>query len=457
MEVEHGGERELGMQQKHRKHIEANIANLRKCTNYKAIMHESVVCGLLSETMRHNIEELNGEAYSMPKEDQELEKHRRYFLKITKRGPLAYEDLKKVLRRLGYVDALRILDSVDNQNNEFISINQRPSGSSNNNVVNSNSNVHSNNNNNGNNNSKLDTDIVDNRLKSPSDPEWRLQPYTTPVVGQTRVVIKSDRIHTDKLPTYKMQSQHDRGVLFIVNIIDFLDPGKKRSGAEGDGDSLIHVFREIGFTIFNYHNLNQEDFFSTLHKLTESDYVKRTECFVLVLMTHGERINAKDRVLFSDGSLSEVKKITDHFQADKCPHLRDKPKVLIFPFCRGDKADSGRDVAHIPQEPQVQHDSITYTNVPTLTNMLVAYASVPGYETHRDPTNGSWYIQKLCDVIANNAHDTCMEDLLKLTEAAVAKMRTQKGDLQTAQYENSGFSKKLFFNPGCYLDPNTAN
>ncbi|XP_060652025.1 caspase Dronc [Drosophila nasuta] len=445
MEVE--PERELGMQQKHRKHIESNIPQLINCTDYKALMNETVACGLLSLTMRDNIELLNGEAYNMSAVDLQHEQHRKYFEKITKRGPHAYEALKQVFKRLRLMDALRILESVDDSNGgDFISL------SNNNQQRNSNLSQIVNNNNN--------ADIVDNRLK-PTDPSLILQPYTQPLPGQTRVVIKSDRIHTDKLPVYKMQSQHNRGVLLIVNIIDFLNVKRKRKGAEGDGTSLIHVFREFGFTVFNYDNLNQKEFFSTLQKLTESEYVQRTECFVLVLMTHGMRLNEKDRVEFKDGSICKVSKIIDHFQADKCPHLHDKPKVLIFPFCRGEQPDAGRHVQLMPQpQPQIDTDSISSTNinVPTLNNLLVAYASIPGYETHRDEETGSWYIQKLCDIFARNAHNTCLEDMLKLIQDTVGNMRTREGNLQTAQYENNGFSKKLYFNPGFYLGKNdTAN
>lgn len=281
-----------------------------------------------------------------------------------------------------------------------------------------------------------------------------LTPFVGQVNGQRRQVTKSTQIHTDNvLGVYPMQSKQNRGVLFIVNIIDFPDPNIKRNGADGDSESLIHIFREIGFTTFYYKNLNCNQFFETLRELTNSDYVRDTECFVMVLMTHGERYQEVDKVNFSDGSLSNVKTIIDHFQPNRCPNLLHKPKVLIFPFCRGETPDHGQNVKHsVSTSMRIQTDGMPIDNVPTLSDILVCYASTPGFETHRDPKEGSWYIQKLCDTIAEHAHNTSLEDMLKKTNSLVGKMRTKRGHLQTGAFDNLGFNKKLFFNPGFFIE-----
>ncbi|KAM8709714.1 hypothetical protein ACLKA7_016511 [Drosophila subpalustris] len=427
-------ERELGMQQNHRNHILRNIDNLIRSTSYPEIMNETVARGLLSTRMRQEIEN----PYNMSQSDVLHEQHKRYFEKITKRGPRAYEVLKDIVRSKGFFEALRVLESVEDYNSglPYVSLSQ----------------MHRSNNNNSNNKS---TDIVDTRIKSHNNETGSPQPYTEPVEGQTRVVIKSDRIHKDEVVGhYTMQSQHDRGVLLVVNVIEFRLPEKFRSGAEVDGKSLIHIFREIGFTIFYQKNLNKDEFINYLRAVTMSEYVRRAECFVMALMTHGERVGEQDTALFSDGSIIEIKKIVDHFQADNCPYLRDKPKVLLFPFCRGEKLDSGKSQF---QMMTTQTDGMPpYINVPTLSDLLLCYASTAGYETHRDTEEGSWYIQKFCDTMAEHAHNLSLEDILKKTQLKVGNMRTKEGTLQTGEYNSLGFNKKLFFNPGFYLDPNTA-
>ncbi|XP_068148589.1 caspase Dronc [Drosophila tropicalis] len=437
-------EREIGMPLKLRNHIIDNIDILVKNTNYTRLATECVRLGMLTPIMRKRIEDLNGERLNLSEDDVLLQQHRNLFVKITKRGPTAYGLLLQAVRSQGCLQAVQILESTNQRPNEqpFISIATMQ-------------------------NNRNSTDIVDTTtlpvpvavpptvVEGPCaskekvhDVTGPVTPYEDPVVGQTRVVLKSDRIHDNSaLGIYTMQTKHNRGVLFMVNIIDFPDSKKRRNGAEIDSDSLIHIFREMGFIIFAYKNVNQDEFFDMLRKVTSSTYVQTTECFVMVLMTHGERVGEVDKVEFCDGSVADVIGIKNHFRANSSPYLVHKPKVLIFPFCRGRKSDPG-----LPG-PMIETDGVHYSNVPTLSDMLVSYASTAGNQSHRDPDNGSWYIQKFCDTMANHAHNTHVEDILKITHTAVGNMRTQGGFLQTGTYDNIGFNKKLYFNPGFYLEP----
>ncbi|XP_001353710.1 caspase Dronc [Drosophila pseudoobscura] len=452
--------REIGMLQKHRDHINEHLDELVKCTNYTRIREECVRINLLSPDMLRNVEDLSGAGFNMSKEDSQLEQHRRLLIKITKRGPAAYNQLITVLRNVGSLQAVKLLEDVSEQNSgsPFISINERKI-------------------------TRKSADIVDTPSPAPTATADRdgacvskreyneaggtLIPYTEPVDGQKRDVKKSDRVHTDEVVgTYNMQSQHYRGVLLMINIIDFPDTERKRNGAEVDSDSLIHLFREMGFTIFAYNNMNQEQFFDTLGKVTSSKYAQQTECFVMVLMTHGERVGEMDKVEFGDGSVVDVHKIKNYFQASVSPYLVHKPKVLIFPFCRGREADLGQRINHFDsigtaasrlsrqEETVVETEGrpSIYTNVPSLSDTLVCYASTPGYVTHRDAESGSWYIQTFCDMMADHAHNTPVEDILKKTNELVGHMRTSKGSMQTGSFDNLGFNKKLYFNPGFYTE-----
>ena len=47
---------------------------------------------------------------------------------------------------------------------------------------------------------------------------------------------------------------------------------------------------------------------------------------------------------------------------------------------------------------------------------LIAYATVPGYFAYRDKSNGSWFIQILCEVFMNHANKYHIEDLLKMVK-----------------------------------------
>ncbi|XP_016971736.1 caspase Dronc [Drosophila rhopaloa] len=444
-------EHEIGMLKKHREHIGNNLDYLVKSSNYGRVAMECVRLGILSSQMLRNTEDLNGERFNMDEEDVRLEQHRRLFLKVTQRGPTAYNQLITALKNINCLDAAQLLESVDESSSRpaFISINERKArGKS--------------------------SDIVDTRSpdtlegpcvsKRPSDELFGpLTPDLEPVVGDMRQVIKSNKIHTDdKLGTYKMQSRFNRGVLLMVNIIDFPDPKRKRNGAELDSNSLRHLFHELGFTVFAFGNMNQKQFFDVLGRVTSSSYVQNTECFMMILMTHGNRVDEKDKVEFCDGSVVDMYKIKEHFNSKNCPYLVRKPKVLFFPFCRGEIADQGHPksqydstapVSMPPEQEETQIETEGFvTNEPSLADTLVCYANTPGFVTHRDPGSGSWYIQKFYDMMAEHAHNTSVEDIVKMTHASVGNMRTKDGSMQTGSSENFGFNKKLFLNPGFYIE-----
>ncbi|KAH8349661.1 hypothetical protein KR084_003741 [Drosophila pseudotakahashii] len=270
-----------------------------------------------------------------------------------------------------------------------------------------------------------------------------------------REIQKSVKIHTDEIVgAYRMKSRN-RGVLLLVNIMDFPDPQSKRSGAETDSKSLEHLFEGMDFKVCSHDNLSQQEFFDVLGKLTSSSFVKETECFVLVLMSHGTRENDMDKVIFNDGAIVDLQRIENHFRANNCPHLVGKPKVLIFPFCRGDMLDRGFPRPGTSHCSSVQMEStlisFTNTNVATLADTLICYGNTAGFATHRDTKSGNWYIQKFCDIMAKYAHNTHLEDILKKTQAEAGEKRGPYQSLQTGSFVNIGFNKKLFFNPGVYI------
>lgn len=254
-----------------------------------------------------------------------------------------------------------------------------------------------------------------------------------------------------------MESETHRGVLFIANMIDFENQKyTRRNGGEADSDSLIHIFHEFGFKIFNYMNLTHKEFFYALKRLLESNYVRETECFVMVLMTHGEREGEIDRVQLSDNTYCNVDDITNLFQSKNCPYLSQKPKVLIYPFCRGSQPDNGTTPNYhnmpVTSSKRIEKDGVATQQptpkVPTLSDVLVCYATTEGYATSRDIVKGSWYILELCNWLAELAHNTGLEDILKRTSASVLNLSCREGTLQTGSFKNIGFTRKLFFNPG---------
>lgn len=83
--------------------------------------------------------------------------------------------------------------------------------------------------------------------------------------------------------------------------------------------------------------------------------------------------------------------------------------------------------------------------------ILVTLHELPcpsGLVAHRDGKLGSWYIQALCEVFAERAHDCHVEKLFTLVDSRMQ----DKFKVQTSSVDRWGFNKRLYLHPGLYED-----
>lgn len=204
-----------------------------------------------------------------------------------------------------------------------------------------------------------------------------LKPFEGDVQPTFPLVVKHSReFHAHpKVSVYHMHSKH-RGVLFLVNIINFKQT-PKRAGADADRNNLICLFRQMGFVIFYYEDIVYSELEDLLNLLVKSDWLRRTDCFVFGMMTHGSLVGGKERVQFADEGEKDIEEIISKFYNDKCGTLRTKPKIFILPYCRGDKPDAGVTI----QRRGVQTDGPEVTaprNWATKSDILICYGTVKG-------------------------------------------------------------------------------
>lgn len=171
--------------------------------------------------------------------------------------------------------------------------------------------------------------------QSPREP-LSLRPFVGEVFPdpQLPTFILSNKFHiSDKLSTYHMRSKN-RGVLFFVNIINFKNKEHHRNGAHMDKNNLIWVFRKMGFVVFYYEDLLASELEMLLNQLIVSDYLRRADCLVFSLMTHGARTGVQELVQFTDDGYMDIEQIMSKFYNSNCPIMVRRPKVLILPYCR---------------------------------------------------------------------------------------------------------------------------
>lgn len=76
-----------------------------------------------------------------------------------------------------------------------------------------------------------------------------------------------------------------------------------------------------------------------------------------------------------------------------------------------------------------------------------------GYKAHRDYNRGSWYIELLCRVFMNHAHNLTVDSLMMKIDQDLRRRMSENMSMQTAEYRNRGF-KRLYLHPGLYFEDN---
>ena len=61
--------------------------------------------------------------------------------------------------------------------------------------------------------------------------------------------------------------------------------------------------------------------------------------------------------------------------------------------------------------PEIEH-STGMQKVPTVEDMLIAYATIPGYVANRDNMRGTWFIESICKVFMKNASDMDIKEMM---------------------------------------------
>ncbi|KAG7157888.1 caspase-2-like 4, partial [Homarus americanus] len=221
-----------------------------------------------------------------------------------------------------------------------------------------------------------------------------------------------------------------RGLVCIFNY--HFSGQNTRLGARTDSHNLKTLFTRMGYRVYLYEDLTKQGTLDQLKNIQQDKDLAIYDSFILIVLSHG----VKDLMFCTNGiELTEKLSLDDvryHFVDGSCPNLRNKPKIFLANFCRGETQEESR---------SLQTDSITsqITNAPQ--DMKTIYASINNFRALRDPGRGTVFVQALCDVLANHAHDSELSDLyLELCKNMQSKAGT------TPEEQNYRF-KQFYFNP----------
>ncbi|KAI4495688.1 hypothetical protein M0802_008523 [Mischocyttarus mexicanus] len=273
---------------------------------------------------------------------------------------------------------------------------------------------------------------------------------------------------------YQMRSK-PRGLVLIITNIDYKSSlYKPRDSAKHDQTNLKKLFEGMGFCVEMHCNLTGQQILNTVKLFSKREELLNVDsCFVIV-SSHGNgpTKNGEEDCTEIEGvdsytdqtSLGYTKvfcsDIVDYFTSKACPNLAGKPKVFIFQLCRGNKtqAITTRNIMSKQVTDSVENcipgnnsnfiiKKKSYRNY---SDMLIAYATLPGHVAFRNNITGSWFILIFCEVFMNHAYKHHVADLFLLIDERIKELTSTDTYCQTISVESKGFHKYCYINPGMF-------
>lgn len=211
---------------------------------------------------------------------------------------------------------------------------------------------------------------------------------------------------------YNMRHKN-RGRALIFNHMHF-DDKNPRKGTEVDCENLNRELARLGFQVTTYHDFSYLDIMGTIQEAAAQDH-SDSDCILVAVLTHGEH-----GYLHARNCQYRVESIWSPFTADKCPTLAGKPKLFFIQACQGQQFDEGIRLQHTAQCYGTDGDSSSSYKISVHADFLIAYSTISGFFSWRNPEKGSWFIQSLCAELAENGEQLDLLTLLTFVCQRVA-------------------------------------
>lgn len=250
---------------------------------------------------------------------------------------------------------------------------------------------------------------------------------------------------------YPMTSR-PRGIALIINneVFDQHSEADEvlrvREGSEKDVKALERLFEALHFVVRTERDIGGERIKKVLDDVSNENH-SACDCFVLWLMSHGR----EGQFYGSDGEIVLIETVRDFFSNARCPTLKGKPKLLFIQACRGDQKEVGVE-ADSPYGSNQRPTTNFVSNLnfresmPDHADILMAYSTVSGYTSFRNPCDGSRFVQCIVEVFREFAGHEDILSMLTMVNDKICKMGTV--DSKQVSEPTTTLRKKLYFWPG---------
>ena len=133
------------------------------------------------------------------------------------------------------------------------------------------------------------------------------------------------------------------------------------------------------------------------------------------------------------------------------------PSLCPLQACRGDDFDKGTDVPDSGTADIARYlsadvvDGGEFQALPAQADMLIAYATTPGYVSWRNSEHGSWFIQAIDEVFRKQAYKEELCAMMVEVNKVVARDFEASGHHRQMPSPIIQLLKKFYFRPGYYV------
>ncbi|KAJ8675745.1 hypothetical protein QAD02_011531 [Eretmocerus hayati] len=231
---------------------------------------------------------------------------------------------------------------------------------------------------------------------------------------------------TAKMPTLKDADRYNmehrnRGKCIVFNHEHFNTGFATREGSATDARRIEQTFQRLGFSVEICDDYEYSTIMSKINELADEDH-SDSDCICIFVLSHG----LQDDLICAKDVVYKVDNLWKPFTAERCITLAGKPKLFFIQACRGDNLDAGvrlqyqRSTYNTTVKDSCKDSASSSYKIPTHADFLLAYSTVKGFYSWRNPEEGTWYIQSLCDVFDEYAATTDLHRMLTITARKVA-------------------------------------
>ncbi|KAL0280903.1 UNVERIFIED_CONTAM: hypothetical protein PYX00_002060 [Menopon gallinae] len=215
-----------------------------------------------------------------------------------------------------------------------------------------------------------------------------------------------------------------RGKAIIINNDTFDNNfATQRKGSHVDVANLKQAFSNLGFEVTIYDNWTFQEIKKAIHEISQEDH-SDADCLMVAVLTHG----MDNGLLYARDSLYPVESLWFPFTADNCLTLAGKPKIFFVQACRGDKLDPGVTLVSRKGSVSETDTGTAAYKIPSYSDFLIAYSSMHGFYSWRNPEDGTWFIQSVVEELKKNGSETNFLELLTRVNRRVALQFSSQND-----------------------------